>query len=100
MGKVATSYADFVVVTSDNPRKEEPEKIINDIVSGFVPDPNYTSITDRKEAIIYALQTATSDDAVLIAGKGHERFQYINEAKLEFDDVQITTQELQRMAHG
>jgi len=85
MGKIATTLSDFVIVTSDNPRKENPNKIINEIVKG-VAGKNYKIIPERIEAIEYAIKLAGEDDIVLVAGKGHEAYQEIGEDKIPFDD--------------
>ncbi|MCL2096154.1 MAG: UDP-N-acetylmuramoyl-L-alanyl-D-glutamate--2,6-diaminopimelate ligase [Oscillospiraceae bacterium] len=76
MGKIASEYADFCVVTSDNSRTEEPENIIRDITRGITGS-DFKTITDRREAIEYAMNTARPGDVILLAGKGHE--DYINE---------------------
>ena len=76
MGKIACENSDFVFVTSDNPRTEPPEKIIDEIVQG-ISTKNYYRITDRKLAIKSALYSAKAGDTVLVAGKGHEKYQYI-----------------------
>ena len=100
MGEMATRYADFTVITSDNPRNEDAQKIIDQIVEGCIDSNNYKIIVDREEAIISALKMARTNDAVLIAGKGHEKYQYISNQKIEFDDVDVATQELARLANG
>lgn len=88
MGKIAVSYADTVYVTSDNPRTEEPEKIINDIVSKLEKG-TYIMQPDRAEAINEALNEARTGDTVLIAGKGHEKYQIIKTEKHRFDEREI-----------
>jgi UDP-N-acetylmuramoyl-L-alanyl-D-glutamate--2,6-diaminopimelate ligase len=91
MAQVAEQLADKIFVTSDNPRTEEPLKIIQDITEGFA-DPNDRRITvlpDRKQAIQTALESARADDIVLIAGKGHETYQIIGTEKIDFDDRKI-----------
>ncbi len=100
MGKIASRYSDHAVITSDNPRNEKPQDIIDEIISGCVNKDSYTVIVDRKQAIEYALQMASANDAVLIAGKGHEKYQYIKDQKLAFDDVEIAAKQLARLAHG
>lgn len=102
MGAVAARLSDMVVVTSDNPRSERPEQIIEDIKRGIVlpadrvgpkgQGPKATpclSIVDRKAAIERAVREAASGDLVLVAGKGHERYQVIGERTLPFDDVEV-----------
>ena len=94
MGKAA-ALADFVIVTSDNPRSEDPEKIISDIVAGIPGDVCFETISDRKKAIARALELAGSGDIVLVAGKGHENYQEIRGVKYPFSD-QETIQEYLR----
>ena len=83
MGKIA-QMAQHVVVTSDNPRTENPEKILHDILAGMSGTPN--TIVDRASAILYAVKHAASNDVILIAGKGHENYQDINGKKWPFSD--------------
>ena len=87
MGEIATSYADRVIVTTDNPRGESPQDIISDIVHG-IPNgrKNYVVIPDRREAIRYVLKVAHKDDVVLLAGKGHEKYEITNNVKKPFDE--------------
>jgi UDP-N-acetylmuramoyl-L-alanyl-D-glutamate--2,6-diaminopimelate ligase len=91
MAKVAAQLADSVIVTSDNPRTEQPENIIEDIIGGFSRSDweNVTIEPDRKTAIELAVKSAAKDDIVLIAGKGHETYQIIGDKKFDFDDKQI-----------
>jgi UDP-N-acetylmuramoyl-L-alanyl-D-glutamate--2,6-diaminopimelate ligase len=91
MGAIASRLADLVVVTSDNPRSEPPLQIIEDIKKGFVRD-NYKVIADRKKAIEYAISARDDEDIVIIAGKGHEEYQLINDQTIEFDDVEVVRQ--------
>jgi len=90
MGEIAARYSDFCVVTSDNPRSEEPEAIIADIVPGLeqVENSRYAIIIDRREAIRHALYLAREGDFVIIAGKGHETYQLVKGEILDFDDRQ------------
>ncbi|HLI92935.1 MAG TPA: UDP-N-acetylmuramoyl-L-alanyl-D-glutamate--2,6-diaminopimelate ligase, partial [Puia sp.] len=94
MGAAACEYSDKVIFTSDNPRSEEPGQIIRDIEEGLntAAKRKYISITDRKEAIRTALNLAAAGDIVLIAGKGHEKYQDIKGVKYPFDDKQIVTE--------
>lgn len=85
MGEVAVALSDEVIVTSDNPRHEEPEYIIDAIVS-TLPEGSFTRITDRRAAIAHALARAGANDVVVIAGKGHESTQTIGDDVLAFDD--------------
>jgi UDP-N-acetylmuramoyl-L-alanyl-D-glutamate--2,6-diaminopimelate ligase len=95
MGEIATRLADRVIITSDNPRSENPHAIIQDIVAGA--HPNHAIEADRSSAIFRALQAAAPQDAVLIAGKGHESYQEIDGERLPFDDVQVAREGLRRL---
>lgn len=90
MGEIAARYSDYVFVTSDNPRSENPERILDDIEPGLIEAGltanEYVKISDRKEAILQAVQRAGSKDVILIAGKGHETYQIINGITRHFDD--------------
>ncbi len=88
MAKIAENYADKIIVTSDNPRGEDPLKIIDEILMGFGVKKSPLTIPDRKEAINYAIKNAADSDLVLIAGKGHETYQIIGEKTHFFDDRQ------------
>jgi UDP-N-acetylmuramoyl-L-alanyl-D-glutamate--2,6-diaminopimelate ligase len=94
MGAAACEYSDKVIFTSDNPRSEDPDQIIRDIEEGLntAAKRKYISITDRKEAIRTALTIAAGEDIVLIAGKGHEKYQEIKGVKYPFDDKQVLTE--------
>jgi UDP-N-acetylmuramoyl-L-alanyl-D-glutamate--2,6-diaminopimelate ligase len=94
MGSVADQYADFAIITSDNPRKEDPESIIRDIEVGFKRK-NYETILDRKQAIARAIGMAQSRDIVVIAGKGHEKSQEFSDHTIPFDDVEIASRALE-----
>lgn len=90
MGKIATDGADIALITSDNPRTEEPENIIADIVSGIdAGKTNFVTITDRKEAIEYALSHAKAGDTILLAGKGHENYIDDKNGKRYFSEKEI-----------
>ena len=90
MGAAAIRLADFCVVTSDNPRTEDPDAIIQDILPGLSGmEDKYKAITDRTEAIRYALSIATEGDVVLLAGKGHETYQDIMGEKIHYDEREI-----------
>jgi len=93
MGRISTELSDFTIITSDNPRSEDPEAIIREIESGVVGK-NYTKITDRREAIRAALKMAQKGDGVLIAGKGHENYQIIGDKKIHFDDREVAREYL------
>ncbi len=89
MGQIAESLADLVILTSDNPRSEEPQAIIEEIKKGFKDFQKQYDILDRKEAIAFALSKATAEDIVLIAGKGHEKKQEFFDRVIPFDDVLV-----------
>ncbi|WP_284140902.1 MULTISPECIES: UDP-N-acetylmuramoyl-L-alanyl-D-glutamate--2,6-diaminopimelate ligase [unclassified Virgibacillus] len=89
MAQIATKYADHAVLTSDNPRTEQPEAILQDMVNGLTKETNYEVIVDRKQAIHHAVALAKNDDIILIAGKGHETYQQIGHEKLHFDDREV-----------
>ncbi|MBQ7565404.1 MAG: UDP-N-acetylmuramoyl-L-alanyl-D-glutamate--2,6-diaminopimelate ligase [Lachnospiraceae bacterium] len=87
MGEVSSRLSDLSIVTSDNPRKEEPEAIIEDILTGVKKaDGKYIAITDRREAIRYALENGQEGDVIILAGKGHEDYQEINGKKYPMDE--------------
>lgn len=92
MGAIAEDIADELVLTSDNPRNENPDSILSDIASGCKKAARI--ITDRKEAIEYSIAHATAGDCILIAGKGHETYQIIKEQKIPFSDITIAEQAL------
>ena len=90
MGEVSSKYADLTVVTSDNPRFEEPEAIIEDIIVGVKKaDGAYVVIPDRKEAIEKTIASAEEGDVIVIAGKGHEDYQEIKGVKHHMDDHEM-----------
>ncbi len=88
MGRVAAELADVVVVTSDNPRTEDPERIIDDVMPGVGSRP-HVRIADRREAIRLAITQARAGDTLLLAGKGHETYQVVDHEYLPFDERQI-----------
>ncbi len=89
MGKIAEDYATKVIITSDNPRSENPDIIIEDILQGISIKENVEIKSDRKEAIKFALSNSESNDIILVAGKGHETYQEINGVKHPFDDRRV-----------
>jgi UDP-N-acetylmuramoyl-L-alanyl-D-glutamate--2,6-diaminopimelate ligase len=91
MGAAACEYSDKVIFTSDNPRSEDPEQIIRDVEAGLntAAKRKYISITDRREAIRTALNLAGPEDILLVAGKGHEKYQEIKGVKYPFDDKKV-----------
>ena len=99
MGAIASQLSSKVIITSDNPRSENPESIIEEIEKGVSPE-NYKktlSITDRKQAIKTACQLANDGDIILVAGKGHETYQEINGERFDFDDFKIINQLLKTL---
>ncbi|AHV98383.1 UDP-N-acetylmuramoyl-L-alanyl-D-glutamate--2,6-diaminopimelate ligase [Paenibacillus sabinae] len=103
MGKIAAKYSDHILVTSDNPRTEDPEAILKDIEAGLVEDgvdtSRYELIVDRREAIGKAIDVASPGDVVLIAGKGHETYQLIGGAVLDFDDRIVAKEAIRGRSH-
>lgn len=99
MGRLATHKSTLAVITSDNPRTEDPSKIIKEIEAGVEPQyfSKYMSVPDRREAIKMAIKFAEPKDIVLVAGKGHEDYQEINGARHHFDDMQVIEELLQLM---
>jgi UDP-N-acetylmuramoyl-L-alanyl-D-glutamate--2,6-diaminopimelate ligase len=111
MGAVAARLSDLVVVTSDNPRGEDPARIIEEIQRGIVTPADRTgvkgpkgtpsiAIVDRREAVERAIKDARAGDLVLIAGKGHEKYQVIGDKTLSFDDVEVARAALTRRRSG
>lgn len=98
MGEVAGEHSDLVIVTSDNPRTENPLQIISEIEVGLKKtDCEYLIISDRRDAIHRAIQKAKPNDVVLIAGKGHETYQIVGNDKFHFDDREIAREALKRL---
>lgn len=90
MGEISSRYADLTVVTTDNPRYEKPEDIIEDIIVGVKKSGGaYIAIPDRKEAIEYCIKNAQEGDVIIIAGKGHEDYQEICGVKHHMDDREM-----------
>ncbi len=100
MAKAAEEFANQIIVTSDNPRTENPDLIIADILQGFEQTENVISITSRKEAIYRAVELASVNDIILIAGKGHEDYQEIDGERHPFDDRVIAREALQLKTEG
>jgi UDP-N-acetylmuramoyl-L-alanyl-D-glutamate--2,6-diaminopimelate ligase len=116
MGAIAARSSDLVVITSDNPRSEDPERIIDEIKRGLVPPDRplvrgglpvaplpavaWAAIVDRRAAIAHAVRTAAPGDLVVVAGKGHETYQVVGKQVLPFDDVEVARELLaERRAH-
>jgi UDP-N-acetylmuramoyl-L-alanyl-D-glutamate--2,6-diaminopimelate ligase len=94
MGRIAAQYSDFCIVTSDNPRSEEPEAILDDIIPGIkeIENSHYAKILDRREAIHQAICLAKKGDLIIIAGKGHETYQLVKDQVLDFDDRKVAAE--------
>ncbi len=90
MAQSAERVADHIIVTSDNPRHEDPQAIIEQITSGFARPESVKSYVDRREAIAYAISQAAAEDVILVAGKGHESCQIIGDKYIGFDDRDVT----------
>jgi UDP-N-acetylmuramoyl-L-alanyl-D-glutamate--2,6-diaminopimelate ligase len=98
MGQIAAQLSDFTVITSDNPRTEDPVTIINEIVAGIESnDTTYKTIENRHEAICWALDSLDSDDVLIIAGKGHETYQIFGKDKIHFDDREVVAQHIRQI---
>ncbi|MEE8360367.1 MAG: UDP-N-acetylmuramoyl-L-alanyl-D-glutamate--2,6-diaminopimelate ligase [Candidatus Omnitrophota bacterium] len=98
MGAVAARFSDHVVITSDNPRHEDPGDIIREITGGITPNYKEFSVAeDRREAIREALSRAKRGDIVLLAGKGHERYQIVKDEKIPFSDIETASEFLREM---
>ena len=94
MGRIASEMSDRVILTSDNPRSEDPLSIISDMRAGVSSPheaPQYFEIPDRRKAIQFACSLYHSETLILVAGKGHEKYQEINGEKIHFDDFEILT---------
>jgi UDP-N-acetylmuramoyl-L-alanyl-D-glutamate--2,6-diaminopimelate ligase len=95
MGRIAAELSDVAIVTSDNPRSEDPGAIIDEIVAGIVGDAEI--IQDRRSAIAHAIETAEPGDVVVIAGKGHEQGQQFRDRTVPFDDREVAREALRRL---
>ena len=93
MGRIGRELSDVLIVTSDNPRTENPEQIMDQIEKGVLGDGSqeklYFRITDRRDAIRNAIEIAQRGDTVLLAGKGHENYQILGTEKIPFDDKEV-----------
>jgi UDP-N-acetylmuramoyl-L-alanyl-D-glutamate--2,6-diaminopimelate ligase len=96
MANIAERYADHVVVTSDNPRGENPQSIIDDICQGFISE-NHQVITDREQAIVTAIEKSAVNDIIIVAGKGHENYQLIGDKKMPFSDQNVARLALRKL---
>ena len=101
MGEISGRLADYTIITSDNPRTEKPEGIVEDIESGIKKTKGkYECIVDRKEAIKKAITMENKNDIVIIAGKGHEMYQEINKEKIPFDEREIVNQIIEELKNA
>lgn len=98
MGETAGKYADFTIITSDNPRSEDPASIVRDIEKGIITTgADYICIVDRKEAIEYAIKNALPGDVIILAGKGHETEQIFADKTVHFDEREIVKEILKEI---
>lgn len=105
MGEIAARYSDYFIITSDNPRSEDPGAIISEVEQGvkntYPGGGNYDKIIDRKEAIAKAIEAAQENDLIVIAGKGHETYQILRDGMVPFDDREVATACIRkRLEHG
>lgn len=98
MGKIADTFADRIILTSDNPRNEDPESILRDVMRGIQNKPTIL-IPDRQEAIEYAMETAHTDEIILLAGKGHESYLIDKNGKHRFSEREIVCKYVERKGH-
>lgn len=95
MGSIAEHFADFVIVTSDNPRSEDPRAIIDDILEGMRDSRTpYKVIENRIEAIKYAVSIAQPGDIIVLAGKGHETYQILKDGTIHLDEREVVAEAL------
>jgi UDP-N-acetylmuramoyl-L-alanyl-D-glutamate--2,6-diaminopimelate ligase len=97
MGRIAVDLADLVIITSDNPRTEEPNAIINEILSGIEKGKSVIVEPDRRKAIMQGIKSISKDDCLLIAGKGHEQYQIIGTKKYPFDDKEVALESMREI---
>ncbi|MFH1392318.1 MAG: UDP-N-acetylmuramoyl-L-alanyl-D-glutamate--2,6-diaminopimelate ligase [bacterium] len=97
MGKIATKICDYAIITSDNPRTENPKKIIKNIIAGVAKNANFEIIENRAQAIEKAIKISQKGDLVVIAGKGHEDYQILGTRKIHFDDREKANNILTRL---
>ncbi len=95
MGRKAVEFADYTIVTTDNPRRENPSEIISDIMKGIKTKKKVKIIEDRKQAIHYALDIANKNDTVVLLGKGHETYQEVGTERIPFDDKKVAEEYLE-----
>lgn len=104
MGAISQHYCDAVIITSDNPRTEDPEKILDEIENGMMntvkDDGTFCRIADRYEAIVKSVKISNKGDTIIIAGKGHEDYQIIGDKKIDFDDTVMCAKALNEEGFG
>ena len=98
MAEIATTHSDITIITSDNPRHEHPDAIIDEVISGAKSGAEVVREIDRKLAIMNALKRASTNDVILIAGKGHEDYQIIGDKKIHFSDREVVEEFLRSRA--
>jgi len=99
MGKIAEEWGDSIVLSSDNPRSEDPAEIVEEILSGIKDKNNVKVILDRKEALEFAVSSADAKDSLLVTGKGHENYQEVRGVKYPFNERQIIEEQLIRLGY-
>ena len=95
MGQMAAKLADIIVLTSDNPRTEDPARILDEVETGVLPvlgSKTYEKLVDRRTAIFHAVRAAAPGDSVIILGKGHETYQILKDGTIHFDDREIAAE--------
>ena len=97
MGRIAAEISDFVIVTSDNPRTENPGTIIEDILKGIPENTEYKVIENRVEAIRWAIENAQPGDTILLAGKGHETYQILADRTIHLDEREVVADALNKL---
>lgn len=100
MAHIASRLSDFVIVTSDNPRGEDPDAIIADVMKGIDKEKPHVKIKSREDAINYAVRIARKGDILVFAGKGHEKYQITAEGKLHFDEREILRSAIEKIKRG
>ena len=96
MGRIATANSDYVIITSDNSRGEDPQAIIRDILGGVGAADNYKVIENRREAIEYAVANALAGDIILLVGKGHEQYEIDKDGLHPFSETEIVQEAAER----
>ena len=100
MGRTAEELADFTIVTSDNPRSEDPDAIITEILSGMSCEERHVVIRNRRRAIEHAILTAMPGDIIILAGKGHETYEILASGVRQFDERKILSAALEKRKKG